>query len=46
MRRLFKYLIRILFFALIAFGLYAVFGDLPAPEGEKAVRLPVPQASE
>jgi hypothetical protein len=46
MRRLFKNLVRILFFVAIGFAAYAIFGDLPAPEGESVVRLPVPKASE
>ena len=46
MRRLFKYLVRILFFVAIGFVAYAIFADLPAPQNESVVRLPVPQASE
>jgi len=46
MRRLFKYLVRILFFVAIGFVAYAVFSDLPAPKREAVVRLTVPQAGE
>jgi len=42
MRTLFKYLFRMLFFVAIGFVAYAMFADLPAPEGERVVTLPLP----
>jgi len=45
MRRLFKYLIRMLFFVAIGFAAYAIFGDLTPPVRETAVTLPVPQGN-
>jgi hypothetical protein len=46
MRRLFKYLFRMLFFVGIGFVAYAIFADLPPPQSETVVSLPVPAASE
>ena len=46
MRRLFKYLFRILFFVGIGFVAYAMFADLPPPQTETVVQLPVPAVSE
>jgi len=46
MRRLFKYLFRMLFFVGIGFVIYAIFADLPAPQRETVVTLPAPTASQ
>lgn len=46
MRRLFKYLFRILFFVGIGFVAYAIFADLPPPQRETVVQLPAPAAAE
>jgi hypothetical protein len=46
MRRLFKYLARMLFFVAIGFVAYAIFAELPAPQRETVVQLPAPQVSE
>lgn len=43
MRRLFKYLFRLVILLAVAFVGYAYFSDLPAPTQEKAVTLPLPQ---
>jgi hypothetical protein len=45
MRRIGKYLLRLLLLLAIGFAAYAMFADLPAPTGEKVVTLLLPQAS-
>ncbi len=45
MRRIGKYLFRLLLLLAIGFAAYAIFADLPAPTGEKVVTLPLPQAN-
>ena len=42
MRRLFKYLFRMLFFVGLGFIAYAIFAELPAPTGQSVITLPVP----
>ena len=44
MRRLVKYLFRLLIIAGIGFVAYAIFADLPAPTRDTVLVLPVPQA--
>jgi hypothetical protein len=44
MRRLFKYLFRMLFFVGLGFAAYAIFAELPAPTGVTVISLPGPQA--
>jgi hypothetical protein len=44
MRRLFKYLFRILFFVGLGFVAYAIFAELPAPTSLSVITLPVPVA--
>ena len=44
MRRLMKYLFRLLILLAIGFAGYAIFAELPAPTGDTVVILPVPQA--
>ena len=43
MRRIGKYLLRLLLLLAIGFAAYAMFADLPAPTGEKVITLPLPQ---
>ena len=43
MRRIFKYLFRLLFVLGIAFAAYAIFWDLPPPVVERTVPVPLPQ---
>ncbi|HUF86236.1 MAG TPA: hypothetical protein VMM59_02535 [Thermohalobaculum sp.] len=42
MRRLFKYLFGLALLLAVAFVGYAMFSDLPAPERDKVVELPLP----
>ncbi len=44
MRRVGKYLLRLILLLAIGFAAYAMIADLPAPTGEKVVTLPLPQA--
>ena len=44
MRRIGKYLFRLLLLLAIGFAAYAMFAELPAPTGEKVITLPLPQA--
>ena len=44
MRRIGKYLFRLLLLLAIGFAAYAMFAELPAPTGEKVISLPLPQA--
>ena len=44
MRRIGKYLFRLLLLLVIGFAAYAMFAELPAPTGEKVITLPLPQA--
>jgi hypothetical protein len=46
MRRLFKYLIRLLVLLVLAFLAWAFLDDLPAPVKETVVTLPAPQAQQ
>ena len=45
MRRIGKYLFRLLLLLAIGFAAYAMFAELPAPTGEKVITLPLPQLS-
>jgi hypothetical protein len=45
MRRIGKYLFRLILLLAIGFAAYAMFADLPAPTGEKVVPLPLPRAN-
>ena len=45
MRRIGKYLLRLILLLAIGFAAYAIFADLPAPTGDKVLTLPLPQAS-
>jgi len=45
MRRIGKYLLRLVLLLAIGFAAYAMLADLPAPTGEKVVTLPLPQVS-
>jgi len=45
MRRIGKYLLRLLLLLAIGFAAYAMFADLPAPTGDTVVTLPLPQAN-
>jgi hypothetical protein len=44
MRRLFKYLFRMLLFVAVGFAAYAFFAELPPPTQDSVVTLQVPQA--
>ncbi len=44
MRRIGKYLFRLVLLLAIGFAAYAIFADLPAPTGDTVVTLPLPQA--
>jgi hypothetical protein len=44
MRRLMKYLFRLLVLAAVAFAAWAMIADLPAPVRETVITLPAPQA--
>jgi len=44
MRRISKYLFRLLLLLAIGFVAFAIFADLPAPTGETVVKLPLPPA--
>ena len=44
MRRIGKYLFRLLLLLAIGFAAYAMFAELPAPTGEKVISLPLPRA--
>ncbi len=44
MRRIGKYLLRLILLLGIGFAAYAIFADLPAPTGDAVVTLPLPQA--
>ena len=44
MRRIGKYLFRLIVLLAIGFAAYAIFADLPAPTGDTMVTLPLPQA--
>ena len=44
MRRIGKYLFRLIVLLAIGFAAYAIFADLPAPTGDTVVTLPLPQA--
>ncbi len=46
MRRIGKYLFRLLVLLAIGFVGYAMFADLPAPTGDTVVTLPLPQVSQ
>ncbi len=46
MRRLMKYLFRLLILLAAAFVAWALLADLPAPVRETVVTLPVPQAQQ
>jgi hypothetical protein len=43
MRRIGKYLFLLCLLLVVGFVVYAVVADLPAPTGERAVVLPLPQ---
>lgn len=43
MRRIAKYLFRLILLLAIGFVAYAIFADLPAPTGDSVVKLPLPQ---
>jgi hypothetical protein len=45
MRRIGKYLFRLIVLLAIGFAAYAIFADLPAPTGDTVVTLPLPQAN-
>ncbi len=45
MRRIGKYLLRMLLLLAIGFAAYAMLADLPAPTGDTVVTLPLPPAS-
>ena len=45
MRRIGKYLFRLLLLLAIGFAAYAMFADLPAPTGDTVVTLPLPEAN-
>jgi hypothetical protein len=44
MRRIGKYLLRLIILLAIGFAAYTMFADLPAPTGEKVIPLPLPRA--
>ena len=44
MRRIAKYLFRLILLLAIGFAAYAIFADLPAPTGDRVITLPLPQA--
>ncbi len=44
MRRIGKYLFRLVLLLAIGFAAYAMFADLPAPTSDTVVTLPLPQA--
>ncbi len=44
MRRIGKYLFRLIVVLAIGFAAYAMFADLPAPTGDTVITLPLPQA--
>jgi hypothetical protein len=46
MRRIIKYLFRLLILAAIGFAGYAMIADLPAPTGETVVMLPLPDPNQ
>ncbi len=43
MRRIVKYLFRLILLLAIGFAAYAIFADLPAPTGDRVVTLPLPR---
>jgi len=45
MRRIGKYLFRLILLLAIGFAAYAIFAELPAPTGDTVVTLPLPQAN-
>jgi len=45
MRRISKYLFRLVLLLAIGFAAYAIFADLPAPTGQTVVVLPLPQGN-
>jgi hypothetical protein len=45
MRRIGKYLFRLVVLLAIGFAAYAMFADLPAPTGDTVLPLPLPQVS-
>jgi hypothetical protein len=45
MRRIGKYLFRLIVVLAIGFAAYAMFADLPAPTGDTVLTLPLPQVS-
>jgi hypothetical protein len=45
MRRIGKYLFRLIVLLAIGFAAYAIFADLPAPTGDTVVTLPLPEAN-
>jgi hypothetical protein len=45
MRRISKYLFRLILLLAIGFAAYAIFAELPAPTGDTVVTLPLPQAN-
>ena len=45
MRRLFKYLLRLVILLAVAFVGYAYFSELPPPTDEKTVTLPLPEGA-
>jgi len=45
MRRIGKYLFRLVLLLAIGFAGYAMFADLPAPTSDTVVTLPLPQAN-
>jgi hypothetical protein len=45
MRRISKYLFRLVLLLAIGFAAYATFADLPAPTGQTVVALPLPQGN-
>jgi len=44
MRRITKYLFRLILLLAIGFAGYAIFAELPAPTGDTTIALPLPQA--
>ncbi len=46
MRRISKYLFRLILLLAIGFAAYAIFAELPAPTGDTVVTLPLPQANQ
>lgn len=44
MRRIGKYLLRLILLLAIGFAAYAMFAELPPPTGETVITLPLPQA--